>query len=110
MSVYTMVGSPDVVAVSSSSGTGSSLATPPITASAASSASAYVSTEGNGSSFYDDMASAGAHEHVGCFVDSRSGRMLRGDSTKSSNMTPSRCSAFCSEGGHDAFNLQYGTE
>lgn len=110
MSVYTMVGGSPGVAVASSSGTGSEVASS-FTASALSTASAYASTEGNGSGFVGGLTSAdGAHEHVGCFVDFRSGRMLRGDSTASSNMTPSRCRAFCSDGGHDVFNLQYGTE
>eukprot|EP00752_Nemacystus_decipiens_P008421 g7527.t1 len=114
MSVYTMVGSASAggVAVSSTSSSGSgSLVMSSFTASAITSASAYASTEGNGSSFYDDLTSAdGAHEHKGCYVDFKSGRMLRGGSTASSNMTPSRCNAFCSEGGHEVFNLQYGNE
>lgn len=119
MSVYTKVGSagadgePTTPPVSSSA-PGSAVAPSSSTsAPAISSASGYATTSGTtGSSFYADLASedGGEHRHMGCYIDARSGRMLRGDSTSSGNMTPARCSKFCSERGHDVFNLQFGTE
>lgn len=108
MSVYTMVGSAASGAVVSSSASESESVS---ALSVVSSASGSATASGTESTFYGDLTGAdGGHTHMGCYVDERGGRMLRGDSTSSSKMTPAKCRAFCSTRSHDVFNLQYGTE
>lgn len=116
MSVYTMEGSAGGEPTTStgevsSSTSGSATTVSFSTVSSSASGSGSASASGTESSFYGDLTSDdGEHRHMGCYVDARSGRMLRGDSTSSSKMTPARCNAFCSARGHGVFNLQYGTE
>lgn len=108
LSVYTIVVATGGTVFSSSG----SESVPVSAVTAYSSASGSGSTPGDALSFYDNLTSAdgGEYRHMGCYVDERSARIMRGDSTSSGNMIPARCNAFCSDRGHNVFNLQYGTE